>query len=264
MCQRHLVFCAAILSFAIALFPSSAVAFDPYIRLSLGGAQSTDSDFADVDCRRSNPAALFGCGNGPDGNPIGAYGDFDTAPIIEGAIGLQFNIWLRGELALSHLWHVDYDGQANFRGVAIGQQPVSGTARSTAFLANAYVDLVPLFTGTQGKFSPYVSVGLGASHNHIGSMDYEFPTLGDQDKTIVPSGTRTDFAWTIGFGVSYAIRKNLTADLGYRFIDRGRLETSAGHITVVRSGSPDRFIPIDRTRADFRTNEISLGLRYAF
>ncbi|MEM6460754.1 MAG: outer membrane beta-barrel protein [Pseudomonadota bacterium] len=235
-----------------------------YLRVSAGVAVFPDTVFSDDNCTSTNPAAYFGCGNGSDGNPIGAYGDFGTAPIIEAAVGLHVSPWLRAELALSHLWNADFSGQANFSGVAIGQQPVSGRARSTALMVNGYVDLLSAFGQDTSPFSPYLSAGVGVSYNRIGQMDYAFPTLGPGDRTLVPSGSSTDFAWSVGAGISYEIRQGLSVDLGYRYVDRGTINTDPGDIRVIRAGVPDNFIAIGGTEADFTTNEVTLGLRFDF
>lgn len=235
-----------------------------YVRLGAGIADATNTVFSDDNCLSTGPAAYFGCASGPDGNPIGAYGDFGTAPLIEGAVGIEVFPWLRGELALSHLWNADFNGQANFSGVAIGQQPVSGRLRSTAFMVSGYIDLVSALGQTQGRFSPYVSAGAGVSHNRIDQMDYAFPTLGPGDRTLVPAGESTNFAWSVGAGISYEIREGLTADLGYRYFDRGTVNTDVGDIRVIRAGVPDNFIEIGGTKAALRTNEVTFSLRYGF
>ena len=235
-----------------------------YLRLSAGVADATNTVFSDDNCLRASPAAYFGCGDGPDGNPIGAYGNFGTAPLIEGAVGHDIFPWLRGELALSHLWNANFSGQANFSGVAIGQQPVSGRVRSTAFMVNGYVDLLSAVRQNNGPFSTYISGGVGLSHNEIDQMDYEFPTLGPGDKTLVPSGDSTNFAWSIGAGVAYEIRPGLTADLGYRYFDRGTVNTDVGDIQIIRTGAPDNFIEVGGTNAALRTNEVTFSLRYNF
>lgn len=257
-----------IATLAVATLPSPTSAengrSDRYFRLSVGFAHFSDTVFSDVNCRSASPSAYFGCGSGPDGNPRGAYGDFGTSPLFEGAVGFQLTSRFRGEIALNHLFNVDFDGQANFLNVAINKQPVSGPATSTALMLNGYFDLFSTTKRKQTSFAPYLSAGLGLSYNEIEEVDYEFPTLGVGAKTIVPSGRSTNFAWSIGIGFTYQLREDLVADLGYRYTDRGSVKTDTGDIRIVRTNTPDRFITVGGTEADFETHELTLGFRYSF
>jgi hypothetical protein len=45
------------------------------VRAGLGAATSQSTAFSDKDCEAISPAAYFGCGDGPDAKPRGAYGD---------------------------------------------------------------------------------------------------------------------------------------------------------------------------------------------
>ena len=234
-----------------------------YLRLGIGAEWSRDTSFSDRDCNAITPAALFGCANGPDGRPIGAYGDFGSSPAFEIGVGSYINHWLRTEIAVHYASDFDFSGQANFSGVALNQQPVSADANSLVASLNAYVDLAALFDHSNVALHPFVGAGIGYARNRISAMTYEFPSLGAGDVTLTPSGESSNFAWSLSAGVEYQIAADKTVELLYRYTDMGRIRTDVGNITVVRNGA-NRLIAIDSTEADLTSNALMLGFRYRF
>ena len=81
---------AGLTGLALALAAGSASAGDvrPYLRGLVGYDWSRDANFEDADCASTSPAALFGCGEGEDGDTLGAYGDFGASPLFEVAAGV--------------------------------------------------------------------------------------------------------------------------------------------------------------------------------
>ena len=234
-----------------------------YLRLGIGAEWSRDTSFSDRDCSATDPAALFGCSNGPDGRPIGAYGDFGSSAAFEIGVGRYINHWLRTEIAVHYASDLDFSGQANFSGVALNQQPVSADANSLVAALNAYIDLAALFDNKNAALRPFIGAGIGYARNRISAMTYQFPSLGAGDVTITPSGEASNFAWSLSAGVDYRIARDKTVELLYRYSDMGSMRTDPGDITVVRDGVK-RLIRIDSTEADLSTNALMLGFRYRF
>ncbi len=234
-----------------------------YLRLGIGAEWSRDTSFSDRDCNATTPAALFGCANGSDGRPIGAYGDFGSSAAFEIGVGRYIKHWLRTEIAVHYASDFDFSGQANFSGVALNQQPVSADANSLAATLNAYVDLAALFDHNNAVLHPFIGAGVGYARNRMSSMSYEFPSLGAGDVTITPSGKASNFAWSLSAGVEYQIACDKTLELLYRYSNMGRIRTDPGNITVVRGGV-ERAIEIDSTEADLSSDALMLGFRYRF
>ena len=70
---------AATLIAAVALVVSVAEAGDDvYVRAGIDLDRPADTRFTDADCASTVPAALYGCGRGPDGAPLGSVGEFGT------------------------------------------------------------------------------------------------------------------------------------------------------------------------------------------
>jgi hypothetical protein len=73
-----------------------------YLRGGIGGEWSQATRLHDIDCARTQPPALFGCGPGIDGRPLGARGDFGRSAALDLGIGYRFLPALRGEALLTY------------------------------------------------------------------------------------------------------------------------------------------------------------------
>lgn len=229
-----------------------------YLRGSLGWDQSRDTTVSDLDCTSTVPAALFGCGAGIDGKPLGARGDFGDTVAVDLAAGFELGRRARLELALQSRPNLTLDANANFLGVS-GNQPVSADASSLAAFVIGAVDL-----GRAGwRLQPFVAVGAGAARNETDPVRYDFPDLGFDAATIVRGGTHTDFAWTVAAGLAYRLNDAASLELAVRTTDLGEVRTDAGEARIIRAANT-LDIDIAGTRADLRTTGVALGLRYRF
>lgn len=111
---------------------------------------------------------------------------------------------------------------------------------------NTYYDI-----DTGSAFTPYLSAGIGASVIDA-TFGFNFP-----NDTTVEGGsiskTKTKFAWAVGLGVSYNLSQNVDLDLGYRYLN-------AGKITIDNSYDAGS----ESLSAKIATHDVSLGLRYSF
>jgi len=253
-----LVTLLAILASALAAPPPAHAASRVYLRGAVGWDQSRDATVSDLDCANTAPPALFGCGAGIDGQPLGARGDFGDTVAFDLTAGLELSRRTRVELALQSRPGLTLDANANFLGVS-EDQPVSADADSLAAFVIGAVDL-----GRPGwRLQPFAAAGLGAARNTIDPVRYEFPSLGPEAATIVRGGTHTDFAWTAAAGLAYRLNDAATLELAIRTTDLGTIRTDDGTAAIVRSS--DTFdLAIAGTRADLRTTGVTLGLRYRF
>lgn len=72
------------------------------------------------------------------------------------------------------------------------------------------------------------------------------------------SNTDTQLAYSVGAGMSYKPMSKLNVDLGYRYIDLGKVESGLNKFTNVR-GLQD-----EQMKAHLEKNEFYLGMRYGF
>lgn len=257
--QRWFPGCLVLL-FGIGLLPAHGVAADFYLRGAAGYDWSKSADFRDQDCASQNPPALFGCGAGNDGRPLGAYGDFGNFPLYELAAGTQPLKWLRSEVAVTYRPDMEYSGQANFTNTP-GEQPVTGEAEAWTGMINLFLEMDELLHLKLGRFTPYLGAGAGVSHNRMGEMTYRFPGLTRHRLSITPSGSEDSFAYMATIGTGYRLSEHLLLDLSYRYSDLGRVETDSGRMYM---DSLPAGIVIGGTSASLRTNGLLLGCRYTF
>ena len=232
-----------------------------YMRGAVGFERSKAAEFCDSDCTATDPPALFGCGNGSNGESLGVSGDFGSFPVTELSFGRQLLPWLRGDLGVQYLFHMDYEGQANF--LSVGRnQPVSAEASSFSGMISLFLEGKGFTDIGMGRFEPYIGCGVGLARNRISKMTYHFPENSGRHKlSVTPSGERTDFAFMLAVGTGIVLSDRIVLDIAYRYQDLGNVETDPGIMVmdILPSG-----IRIDGTSAPLRTHGVVIGLRYRF
>lgn len=250
---------ASLVAAALSAIASPAAAAPPlYVRLGAGYGESGDTTVRDLDCGATEPPALFGCGDGPDGRSLGARGDFGETEAVDLGVGWEVSPRVRVELALVARPGLSLDAEANFLDVT-EEQPVTADGESlSAFVALAY-ELGP----ERWRVRPFVAAGAGAARNEIDEITYAFPGIAPGALTATQGGSHTDFAWTASAGLAVPLSQSSTLDLAVRYTDLGEVRTDAGEATIVR---PARTFALDiaGTRADLETLGAQLSLRYRF
>ena len=111
-------------------------------------------------------------------------------------------------------------------------------------------------TGT--AFTPYLGGGIGFGFiDYKASFNADDRTDGTESGSWSSSTNETNFAWSLGGGVAYDFTENWTVDLGYRYIDAGKVSTSS---RVTEGG--DSWTT--KAKANVQTHDIMLGVRYTF
>ncbi len=171
-------------------------------------------------------------------------------------VGYQVNSWLRfdvtGEYRGKSGWGIrdSYTGSAfdcsSFYAGApaasvfctpTGSNGIKGNISSMVLLANAYLDL-----GTWNGLTPFVGVGVGMTQNKVsGVTDNGFATNTVTASTFLgapvgssatsstfgtaANGTKSNFAWALMAGVAYDVSPNYKVELGYRYLNLGKMQT---------------------------------------
>jgi opacity protein-like surface antigen len=250
---------ALLLSLAVAVAAAGPASAAPlYLRLGAGYEGSADTTVLDRDCVSTEPPALFGCVDGPDGRRLAARGDFGETEAFDLGVGWELSPRLRAELALVSRPGLGLDAEANFLDVTEAQ-PVSADAESLAGIVVLSYELGP----PSWRARPFVAAGAGAARNEIGPITYAFPGIGREAVTITRGGSHTDFAWTASAGLAIPVGERLAVDLAIRYSDLGEVRTDDGEATIVR---PNRTFSLDiaGTRADLETLGAGVSLRYRF
>ena len=119
-----------------------------------------------------------------------------------------------------------YHGNQTFTGNGIAHD-----VSAHSILANAFLDIQ-----TDTFFTPYFGGGLG-----LAVLNDRY-TSANSTKT-----SRWNFAWNLGGGLAWSLNENLALDIGYRYMDLGKVETVTG------AGGPYNL--------SLTAHELSLGLR---
>ncbi|HEY8267995.1 MAG TPA: outer membrane beta-barrel protein [Xanthobacteraceae bacterium] len=143
-------------------------------------------------------------------------GGFSSAPFFGGAVGYQYNSWLRFDFS------AEYRGGANFKALDsfLAPGPVVNTNDYTAikkewlFLFNAFADL-----GTWRSITPYVGAGLGFANVTISNFRDTNVIAGGG--AYADTGSQWNFAWALYAGLAYKVTPTFSVDLGYRFVSLG-------------------------------------------
>jgi opacity protein-like surface antigen len=110
-------------------------------------------------------------------------------------------------------------------------------------------------------FSPYLRAGIGLAHIETDRLRTQpggaFAGAGPFS---TPGATATKFAWTLGAGVDLRLADRVTLDVGYRYMDLGKLNYDSGTLT-----GPGFSEPVGRvTGAELQVHTFTMGLRYRF
>jgi len=165
--------------------------------------------------------------------------DYDTGWVGSAAVGTQFDLGgfrPRAEIEMGYLSNEvdshDVAGIGRFEG-----DDAFGKTNVFFGLVNGYLDFL------EGPLKPYVSAGLGFGH-------VDFDNHGITAVGTAMDDSATGFAWQVGAGISYAFTPQTTMELGYRYF------------SVENVG----LVAVDGTESDvdIHSNQVMLGLRYAF
>lgn len=159
------------------------------------------------------------------------------------AVGTNVNKNIRVEFEIAHrdkdTVHLPYDG---FDGSVYyeGQDNISLT--TTSYMLNGYYDFY-----NQSAFTPYVGLGIGMAKVEYENVWTESNYVSGVYEAFAGKfkASKTKMAWNIALGASYKINDKVNFDLGYRYMDYGSFTDS-------------------ETKIETKSNEFSLGLRYAF
>ena len=227
-----------------------------YLRAGVNLEQLSKTRFGDSNCTSRSPAALYGCGKGPDGVSRGSSGDFGRTAGVEIGVGYVAAPELRFETILQYRPGFSFQGRANFLQTT-SRQDVSADLSSLSVLLVAWLDL-PGF----GPVRPVLGSGGGLNVVSIDETHMMFP----KTTTIVPGARHVDLAVMMAAGFTASIGSAMALDLLWRYTDLGFAETGRATGRVVwRDGSRDDLeLDLAETHARLSGHGLNLSLRYAF
>ena len=176
---------------------------------------------------------------GPD-DPLVKF-DLDSDNAAFGSVGVGYD-WMngyRGDVSLSFFGDKDVAGPWS-----VTVPPTPGPHASMAASIGSLAVLGQVYyapwdrAGNNPKFSPYVSAGLGFARNEMSTWT-RTNTEADKPERSFEGNTETDFAWSVGVGVSWQIqrpgRRVVLLDAGVQYFDLG--EAKGGRQPLPGSGN---------------------------
>lgn len=163
-------------------------------------------------------AALSDIGATQGGNAVSK----DSSANVVGAFGMaagyqwmyRYHVPLRTELEFMNRTEVTYDSSPLFSGGASGA--LASTAQNITTMARAYWH----FPVGSDKWWPYVSGGLGWSHNTFKSHY----TPSGAAAAVKTRSAVDDLAWSVGVGATLKLGPNMMNDIGLRYVDLGKAD----------------------------------------
>lgn len=168
--------------------------------------------------------------------------DVNNTIIVGIGVGYKFGNALRADIGLGYRPNYSVEHAEPFDGYT---ETADGDVSALTGLASLYYDV-----DTSSRVTPYVGGGIGFSRNKISNLAIGYETEEGSLTVPVPNETSTSFAWHLSTGIGVSLDENTVADLGYRYIDLGKVES--GEIDGVAYGG------------DLRAHEAQIGLRYHF
>ena len=192
-------------------------------------------------------------------NPIfDSSSSLADSTFIGAGVGYQFNNWLRADITGEYRTQADYRAIQSygptFCPMVSGRcfDAYHGKVGAAVFMANAYADL-----GTWAGITPYVGAGVGLAHLRFNNLT---------DTSMQPAGgfgyaqnsSQTNFAWALMAGLGYNVTNNLKLELGYRYLNMGKVNAPA--ITCLNTPA----CGYERQSFNLASHDIRLGFRYMF
>jgi len=234
--SRIIAFC----SLLAALAASGAVQAQMYYRLDTGFSKSTGADIKDKNFVVDGNI----CGE-PSCGTAGSLKDVRKSIVLGGGAGYRFNPSVRGDVTLAYRPGYKIDASD------ASDPPVKFKAdvKSWSLMASGYYDF-PLTAWT-----PYAGAGLGFAQNKSGRVSLS-DSAGRADTA--QGGTKTGLAFAFMVGAGIPLANKVTLDVGYRYIDLGKLEIAAGDITDIGGGRT----PYSGAAGKLKAHELTVGVRF--
>jgi len=179
--------------------------------------------------------------------------DNSQASNIVGAFGMAagydwsnraHHLPLRTELEFMNRTEVTYDATPLLAGPSSGA--LASTVQNITTMGKAYW----YFPGTSKTWAPFVSGGLGWSHNNVKS---QYTPVG-AGSTISNTHASDDLAWSGGVGASFKLGPKVMNDVEIRYVDLGKANW----------GMPANRNIVANGLGDFAATEISFAIRMIF
>ena len=184
------------------------------------------------------------------GNTVnGKSNDLGSGGVVGIGVGRYFNNNIRGEMSLNYR-----DGhQLDTPDTIYPSYIYKADLKSVSMFLSGYYDFNSI--NLSGKsLTPYIGGGIGLARNDMGVTTVS--VSGENFTSMIEGKNVTEFAWKLGAGANLNLTEKCSLDLNYQFVDLGKFKSGLVSNTMINLYKP--------FEGDYRTNELTIGLRYKF
>jgi opacity protein-like surface antigen len=222
-----------------------------YIQLDTGWSWAQNAKMTDT--QPSSPDCLLQGGGSPSagGNICtGTLNHLGSSFIIGGGVGYKLPMGFRVDITYTSRSGYNLSGSD-----PAGTNFDPKTTASTG-MANVYYDL-PFKIAE--RVTPYIGGGIGRTKNKVNNINWNDPAFPGSSGQ-VPGGSKNSTAWQLTLGADVRITRNWVIDVGYRYVDLGKLSTNSGAATSGQPFNANNFTtPIE---GKLKANEFLFNVRY--
>lgn len=175
-------------------------------------------------------------------------GAVDSSVVLSSGVGRHFSRNVRGDVTLGYRGGYKLDDSDNFS----PSNHFKADITSLALMANVYRDF------PSAVVTPYLGVGIGVVHNRIATISLED---GVGSTGTAPGGKKIGLAFAFMAGAGIPLGDS-TLDVGYRFIDLGKVESGSGDIIMDNIVVGVTTTPYAGATGKLRAHELTVGLRF--
>ncbi|MBL8670046.1 MAG: porin family protein [Alphaproteobacteria bacterium] len=191
------------------------------------------------------------------------HGDIGEGAAVGLSVGYDLGNAYRIDVSVQRLIGLETEMRHRQSTASSSQSITRGDVTAWTFMVGGAVhplsrmapDLLPRW------FSPYLRAGIGLAQIEADRLRTQpGGAFSGSGPFSTPGGTATKFAWSLGAGVDLKLAERITLDVGYRYLDLGKLSYDSGTLT-----GPGVSEPVGRaTGAELQTHTFTMGLRYRF
>jgi opacity protein-like surface antigen len=209
-----------------------------YLRGDIGVSMLSEADFI----YEPNPGH-------PPVDLLTGHAGLGDATFFDFGVGYEWNNWLRFDVTAEYRTRAPFNAFLFYAAATNAGDSYNGFLQSDIFLANAYIDL-----GTWNCLTPFIGVGVGGAYNTF--KDLTDTGIDTNGVGIGTNASKFNFAWALHAGLAYAVTKNFSVELSYRYLNYGSVTDT---INCFGGCAPDSY-----KLANLTSNDFMFGMRWRF
>ncbi len=185
--------------------------------------------------------------------------------LFDAGLGYQFNKYLRSDIVMAIRNNYELESHSEGAELPITDGNIGySDIKALTTMFNMYFDYP-----CGNIFIPNITAGIGLGAIKYGDVYIFNEPLGHIPVGFQKGATNYNFVWQVGLGVLTKLTNKLSLDIGYHYIDFGKLESGLG-MTLIKSkawpylNKRIEYLANNKNSTKLQANEFLIGLRYDF